>query len=301
MRLPSLNALRAFEAAARHESFVRAANELCVTEGAVSRHIKLLEEELGVTLFRRLTRKVELTDEGHQLLPVVGGAFADISSGAARVAARKLDVKIVSAHTFSIRWLVPRLARHRPERAGIGVQVTTKIYAWEDLLTDEYDMGFACTLDGMPRGLKGVPFLPLRLTPACSPQLLEKTPLDRVPDLAGIALLHTGLDYGDWSLWAERFAEGKLDVERGMRFSDRDAATRSAVMGMGVVICDLTLMQEEIASGQLVTPFPDMVFSSVAADYHAICRDEMWDDPNIIAFYQWLIDERDGDYSRKEN
>ena len=103
MRLPPLNALRAFEAAARHESFARAASELCVTEGAVSRHVRLLEGELGVPLFRRLTRKVELTPHGQQFLPTVSEAFASIASGAARLAAAKCDFRITCSQTLALR------------------------------------------------------------------------------------------------------------------------------------------------------------------------------------------------------
>lgn len=296
MRLPSLNALRAFEAAARHESFARAANELCVTEGAVSRHIKLLEEDLGVTLFRRLTRKVELTAEGRQLLTVVGGAFSDIASGAARIASHKSDLKVVSAHTFSIRWLVPRLERFHARNPEFRLQLTTKVYQWDDLLTDEYDLGFACTLAEKPKGLKAVPFLPLSLTPACSPSYLAQLPEPRRPeDLAKVTLLHTGIDHGDWQLWAGAFGNGMIDVSGGVSFSDRDSAFRAAVMGLGVVIGDLTFIQEELASGALVTPFADLICREASADYHIICRDEAWNDPRVRVLYEWLTEERDSD------
>ena len=109
MRLPPLNALRAFEAAARHESFARAASELHVSEGAVSRHVKLLEEHLGVALFRRRPRGVALTDPGRRLLPDITGSFERIAEAAARVTAADGAMKVMAPVTLGARWLVPRL------------------------------------------------------------------------------------------------------------------------------------------------------------------------------------------------
>ena len=293
MRLPSLNALHAFEAAARHESFAKAAQELCVTEGAVSRHIKVLEDELGVVLFHRLTRKVELTDEGRRLLPVLGDAFASIASGVAQVSAGKHDLKIISAHTLSLRWLVPRLEKFRALSPGFGVDLTTKFYSWDEFVSRDFDVGFSCTVAAMPKGLNAVRFIGVALTPACAPRILAGKPLACVADLANFNLLHTSEDHYDWSCWAGLFGAPGFVVARGQIYPNRDMAAQAAVMGEGVAIADMNLMKSEFESGRLVAPFPDMIYSSPDDDYSFICRDELRNDPRVRIFYEWLVTERD--------
>jgi LysR family glycine cleavage system transcriptional activator len=293
MRLPSLNALRAFEAAARHESFARAAHELCVTEGAISRHIKVLEDELGVVLFHRLTRKVELSDEGKRLLPVLGEAFAAIASGVARVSAGRHDLKVISAHTLSLRWLVPRLEKFRALNPGFGVDLTTKFYSWDEFVSRDFDVGFACTLAAMPKGINAVRFIEVALTPACAPRLVAENAMVKVTDLAAVNLLHSSEDHYDWAHWAGKFGGSDFVVARGQVYPNRDMAAQAAVMGEGVAIADMSLMKSEFDSGRLVAPFPAMIYGSPEDDYSFICRDALRNDSRVRVFYDWLVQERD--------
>jgi len=292
MRLPSLNALRAFEAAARHESFSRAASELCVTEGAISRHIKLLEEELGVLLFHRLTRRVELTQEGQRLFPILGSAFSTIATAANGIASRKADLRIVSAHTLSLRWLVPRLEKFRKIDPGFDVELTTKFCTWDEFVARSYDVGLTCTVGGLPKGIKAVTILPLALTPACAPQFLDRKKLKTVNDLAKVNLLHASEDFYDWRKWAKRFCPEDFVVTRGEVYPNRDMAAQAAMMGEGVTLSDLTLMQEDFDNGKLVAPFPDLIYGSVEDDYHFVCPEERWKDARVVAFFDWLNAER---------
>lgn len=301
MRLPPLNALRAFEAAARHESFARAASELCVTEGAVSRHVRLLEGELGVPLFRRLTRKVELTPHGQQFLPTVSEAFASIASGAARLAAAKCDFRITCSQTLALRWLVPRLSGFRDRHPEIRLQLTSKSNNWADFMGDSYEIGIYCSVRGLPAEFESRYFLPSELTPVCAPRVLADEALRQPEHLAKCTLLHsTGCHY-DWQIWARAFGLGSIDAERGAAFPNLDMASQVAVLGEGVLLGDLTFNRREIAEGKLVAPFPDMVLKDDAEAYHVVARRESWSDPRVVAFYEWLIEERDADYSRNTN
>jgi LysR family transcriptional regulator, glycine cleavage system transcriptional activator len=287
MRLPSLNALRAFEAAARHESFARAAEALFVTEGAVSRHVKLLEEDLGVPLFRRLTRKVELTPAGRDLYPVISGAFQSMADGVQRAAARALTLKVASGPSFSIRWLVPRLERFRRLHPDIQVVLTTAVFTWEDLL-DDYDMGLSCGDNGIPPVLTAERVLPSRLTPVCVPRLAEGLAGNPLDMLASVELLHSTADRLDWRTWSARCLGGRLNVDRGQAFDTLDMAIKAATFGEGVVIGDLALIGEELASGALVAPYPDHVAAHPRDDYYVVFRSAEAEEPRIAAFRAWL-------------
>lgn len=295
MRLPSLNALRAFEAAARHESFAKAAHELCVTEGAISRHIKVLEEELGVVLFHRMTRKVELTQQGQRLLPVLGKAFAAIAYGVAQVSAGKHDLKVISAHTLSLRWLVPRLEKFRALDPGFGVDLTTKFYSWDEFVNRDFEVGFTCTLVAVPKGICAERFIEVALTPACAPRLLAEKPLATVADLASFNLLHSSEDYYDWNRWAHKFGGADFSVARGQAYPNRYMAAQAAVIGEGIAIADLSLMKNEFESGRLTAPFPTMIYGSPEDDYSFICRDALRSDPRVQIFCDWRLKERDAE------
>jgi len=293
MRLPSLNALRAFEAAARYESFARAASELCVTEGAISRHIKLLEGELGVSLFRRLTRRVELTEQGRQFLPVVGEAFASIAEGAARVSSSTADLRIIACSTFSIRWLLPRLWRFRRLNPGFQLQLLTKSFSTEELWTNDWDVGLAYGSYGFPSTMKAVSFLPTELTPVCTPRFLEKFAITTPKDLCELCILHSSKDRYDWKLWAKAYGGPDLQVDHGQVYPTRQMAFEVALLGEGVAIGDLTLLQDELAQAKLVTLFPGKAVTSEKENIHVICANETWADARTETFYKWLVEERE--------
>jgi LysR family glycine cleavage system transcriptional activator len=298
MRLPSLNALRAFEAAARHESFARAASELCVSEGAVSRHVKLLEEELGVPLFRRLVRRVELTDRGRQLMGVVSQAFASIAEGTARIGAGRTDLKIIAAHTPSIRWLVPRLERFRRRGDDFQLQLVTRMWEWDEFLTGDYDLALSC--GRMPdepyrKQLRCERLMPATLTPLCTPRMAAALALTHPRQLAEADLVHSSEDYYDWQSWTRTCGLEDLDIARGQIYPNRDMAVQAAVLGEGIAIGELAFVQEELATGKLVVPFPHLIHRSERDDYYIVGRTEVWHDPRVEAFYRWIIEERAGE------
>jgi LysR family glycine cleavage system transcriptional activator len=298
MRLPSLNALRAFEAAARHESFARAAAELCVTEGAISRHVKLLEEELGVSLFRRLVRKVELTDKGRQLQVVAGQAFATISEGTARIETGKTDLRIIASHTPSIRWLVPRLERFRQRGDNFRLQLVTKMWEWDEFLNGDYDLALSCGHwpdETYRKELRAERLMPATLTPLCAPRVAEDLALGDPRQLAAADLIHSSEDYYDWRNWIRSCGLGDLDVARGQIYPNRDMAVQAAMLGEGLAIGELAFLREEIATGKLMVPFPDLIHRSERDDYYIVGRKEVWYDPRVEAFYSWIIEESAGE------
>jgi LysR family glycine cleavage system transcriptional activator len=287
MRLPSLNALRAFEAAARHQSFVRAAAELHVTEGAISRHVKLLEEELGLPLFIRRPRQVELTEHGRKLLPTLSRAFKTIAQGCADVAAEAPKLKLLSQPSFSIRWLIPRLDRFRDDHPGIVVNVTTGLYEWPEAVGGGYDLVFGCGPD-CPEGFEAMFVVPATMTPVCSPRLLRDRAIATPADLARFNLLHTTPDRRDWRIWLEEFRVSDVDLMNGETFPVLDMAIQAAVLGQGVAMGELTLLGDEIESGKLVCPLPDMVLRRPSEDYYVYGPKAIWDKPRVLAFRRWL-------------
>ena len=287
MRLPSLNALKAFEAAARHQSFARAAAELHVTQGAISRHVKLLEEEVGLPLFIRRPRKVELTEHGRKLLPVLSKAFKTIASGFADVAAEAPKLKLLSQPSFSIRWLIPRLDRFRQDHPAIPVNITTGIYEWPDAIGGGYDLAFGCGPE-CPEGWEAMLVVPATMTPVCSPRLLKNKTIATPADLAGFNLLHTSPDRRDWRIWLSEFSVDDVDPMSGETFPVLDMAIQAAVLGQGIAMGDLTLLSDEIGGGKLVCPLSDLALRRDTEDYYVYGPSARWNKPRVLAFREWL-------------
>jgi LysR family transcriptional regulator, glycine cleavage system transcriptional activator len=176
-RLPPLNALRAFEAAGRHQSFARAADELHVTHGAVSRHVRLLEQHLGVALFHRRAHGVELTGQGRALLPELTASFERIGLAARKVAADR-EIRVVAQPTLAARWLVPRLQRLHDLHPDLRVSLGLFLEGYDEFYRGGFDLGFGCheTERGRPEGIEAVPLRRLVLAPVCAPALLRGAP-----------------------------------------------------------------------------------------------------------------------------
>ena len=293
MRLPSLNALRAFEAAARHQSILRAAEELCVSQGAVSRHVKLLEEDLGVQLFRRLPRGIELTEQGRRFLPVLTDAFEAIVIGARQISSSKQELRIICPPTLSIRWLVPRLGRFKERYPDIQVRLTTAMYEWEDFLNGDYDLGFDCgDPHTRPSGLEAVTVLPEIMMPVCAPALLQGSDGLREPaDLAKVTLLHSTPDHRDWTRWLQAFGVKGVDSRSGEVFPSLDMAVKAAALGQGVTIGDLILTAAEIERGEVVMPFAEMRLETDFEGYCLYGPAGCWTHPKIAAFKTWILEE----------
>ena len=292
MRLPPLNSLRAFEAAARHRGYVGAAEELHVTRGAVSRHVKLLEAHLGVALFKRLPKGLELTGHGRRFLPVLTEAFARITDEARRISRSGADLRIICPPTFSIRWLIPKLDRFREEHPDIHIRLTTDFYGEAGFDASEYDLGFAINnRRKRPADIRSLPLLPTSVSPACTPRFLrENGPLTRPEDIAGKKLLHENPKHEDWKAWLAHFKVEGVDPESGDAFPNLDMAVKAAVMGTGIVMGDLLLCQEEFRAGTLVMPFQDMKCETDGW-LCLIGREDRWSDPMVEAFKHWIAEE----------
>lgn len=288
-RLPSLNGLRAFEAAARHLSFTKAAEELNVTQTAISHQIKRLEEELGLRLFIRQNRALALTNEGREYLPGIRAAFQDLRLATERLKRRENEnVLIVSTLTsLAAKWLVPRLSKFQELHASIDVRVTTST-ALVDFARDGVDVGIRYGLGQWP-GLRSDWLMADELFPVCNPALLESDrPLRNVDDLADHTLLHTSDAYeDDWRLWLT--AAGKpvnLSRHPGLTFDLIFMTVQAAIDGLGVAMGRTAYVEADIAKGRLVVPF-DLVIPSEAG-FYLVCPQANSDQPKITAFRNWL-------------
>ncbi|WP_029007669.1 transcriptional regulator GcvA [Azospirillum halopraeferens] len=284
--LPPLHALRAFEAAARHLSFSRAADELCVTQGAISRQVQSLEEWLGAPLFRRLTRRVELTEEGRLLLPVLSRSFDHMAETMARLTARGRDLRIRVAFSFGIRWLMPRLGHFQARHPDVQVRVTVGWTNHTDVDPQEFDA--AITFSPAQPGAAAVEVLPERLTVICAPALAAglRTPAD----LAGIPLLHGCSEGRDWDLWLAAAGLPTPDaLRRGAVFDAMDPALQAAASGLGATVADRVLAAADVAAGRLALPFPGI--EATSGSYWFVCPEGTADRPAIAAFRDWLLAE----------
>lgn len=297
MRLPPLNALRAFEAAARHGGYIGAADELCVTRGAISRQVKLLEEHLGTALFHRQAKGVALTDAGARLLPVLTEAFGRIGVQAARIAEGAGDLRVICPPATSIRWLLPRLDGFRRAHPDIRVRLTTDFHGGGGFDATEFDIGFS--VEHWPNrapGLQVQALFPVLLTPACAPGLLERAgPLKTPGDLARLTLLHETPAHADWTDWVRTFGVDGVDPAAGLEFPNLDMAVKAAVMGAGVVMADLVLCRDELAAGALVAPFPEMTCASPLGAICLLGPRDRWEDPRVAAFRGWAMAEAAAD------
>lgn len=298
MKLPSLNALRAFEAAARHEGFVGAAEELHVTRGAVSRQVKLLEEQLGLPLFHRTGQGVILSGAGRRLLPVLSDSFRRIAEETRRITAGQTDLRIICPPATSIRWLLPRLDHFRAAHPEIPIRLTTDFHACHGLDTQEYDVSF-CSVNWPNRAdnIEVVPLFPVLITPACAPSLLANGPKLRCPeDLCNYLLLHETPSHADWTDWIRTFDVPGLEAAAGSDFPNLDMSTKAAVMGLGIAMADLALNRDELEAGALVMPFPEMICELRFGDICLLVNRELRNDPKIRLFREWVVEVARGDH-----
>jgi len=294
-RLPSLNALRAFEAAGRHLSFSKAAEELHVTPAAVGHQVKALEQDLGVVLFDRLNRALQLTASGQSLLPGVSDVFYRLTEVVQtfrrRDANRPLTVSMPPS--FGASWVIPRLERFRDRHPDIDVRLDADNRI-VDLIHDDVDVGLRYGLGDYP-GMRVDSLLSEEVFPVCSPRLLEgEHPLRELEDLRRHTLLHVdGFvqdDYWpDWDMWLRSAGMSDLEVRRSLRFSQTTLALQAAVAGQGVALGSRVLAGNELAQGRLVRPFAHGTRMSFA--YYMVCPEALADEPRIAAFREWIIEE----------
>lgn len=287
-RIPPLNGLRAFEATARHLSFTKAADELCVTQGAVSRHVKNLEEYLGVTLIQRNTRHLSLTDAGTTMLSGLTMAFNTIASTTATVTKQRKDFNLLVSSSFAMLWLIPRLQRFEEDAANPHVRITTR-GGMIDFDRDNFDAGIIYG-DGQWPGVEAELVLREHLVPVCSQALLKGDhPLTRIENLKHHTLLHPSTDHRDWRTWLQAREISDVDPDEGLAFETMDAALRAASSGHGIAISDLSLIQDELKTQWLLQPFPESFYSG--RGYYLVYQRQHAEQPQFARFRHWLLEE----------
>lgn len=299
-RLPPLNALRAFEAAARHLSFTKAAEELFVTQAAVSHQIKALEEMLGVRLFRRYNRRLELTQAGRGYLPPLSDAFDMMAAATSRLrpAAESGQLKVSTLQSFATKWLIPRLTRFRAIHPDIDPMISTS-HRLVDMESEDFDLAIRDGLGAYPR-LHVVPLMGDRAFPVCSPRLLEGPHALRAPaDLARHVLLHDLLvsreEQGpNWRNWLKHAQVAGVDAEKGPAYNDTAMALQAAVAGQGVALARQSLVVDDLRAGLLVCPFgPEL---PTRFSWYFVCAPASAEQPKVGAFLEWLQDEISRDF-----
>ena len=289
LHLPPLAALRAFEAAARHLSFTRAADELHVTQTAISHQIRGLEERLGVRLFRRLPRGLVLTDEAQRYLPGLRDAFARLEAATAELLARRTGGTLTASvlPSFAAKWLVPRLGRFRAANPDIDLRISTSQHL-VDFAREDVDIGLRMGRGHYP-GLRVDRLFGETLVPVCSPALLAgEPPLRRPQDLKHHVLLHEDDETG-WRLWLELAGVEDVDVSHGLTFTDAAMGVQAAAEGQGVALGRTALAAWDIAAGRLVRPFDVSMPHDLA--YYLVCPEASAERPRIAAVRAWLLGE----------
>jgi LysR family glycine cleavage system transcriptional activator len=288
-RLPSLNGLRAFEAAARHLSFTQAAAELNVTQTAISHQIRRLEEELGIRLFVRQNRALSLTPQARDYLPGVRAAFNDLRLATDRLLRKDEHVLTVSTlASLAAKWLLPRLSAFQETHPGIDVRITTST-ALVDFKSGDVDAAIRYGRGDWP-GLHADWLMADQLFPVCSPALLTgKRPLRCPEDLRDHVLLHTSnANSDDWRLWLTAAGlPANISRQPGLTFDLILMTVQAALDGIGVAMGRTSYVEADIAKGRLVVPFK--ITLPANAGFYLVCPEATADTPKLAAFRQWLI------------
>jgi LysR family glycine cleavage system transcriptional activator len=292
-RLPSLKALRAFEAAARHGSLTAAARELYVTPAAISHQIKGLEADLGVALMTRVGSDYRLSETARSALPLLRGGFDQIAEAVRLLrsdeAARLLTITVGT--TFASTWLVGRLGRFKAAAPDVEVRLHTTDRV-VDFARDGVDVAIRFG-PGDYRGLTAIRLFDEEIYPVCSPRLLETgPPLETPADLARHTLLHVEwtLHRGetfDWESWLRAAGAAEVDFSRGPRFSHTSIALIAAEQGQGLALGSDALAADALAAGRLIRPFA--LSLPLAFAYHLVYPEAHGAVPKIAAFRDWIL------------
>jgi LysR family glycine cleavage system transcriptional activator len=302
-QLPPLNAVKAFEAAARHLNFNRAAEELCVTQGAISRQIKILEEHYGATLFHRRPRSIVLTDAGNLLLPAVRAAFDELDTASRRLRGieRSRVLTISSTPSFAIKWLYPRLFRFNEAEPEIEVR-TLNVVRTVDFSHEDLDVAIRIgrpDASGEPQfmmaplnalnGIRVTRLMDDRPIPVCSPAFFHRhRPFRSLADIDEGLLIHMASRLDAWANWYR--AEGHPEPQlRKHVYGHFFLGVEAALHGLGIALVPHVHVRDDISAGRLVMPFDKRPDSAEA--YYLLCRERQWRTPKIVAFRRWVVAE----------
>lgn len=292
-RLPSLNALKAFEAAARHGSFTRAAQELCVTQGAVSQQVKGLEAQIGLRLFNRERQGLVITEAGRLYLAVVRDAFDRLRLGTERLLERGngSTLTVTTSPNFAAKWLVHRLGRFAAAHPDIDLRISASLQH-VDFAREDFDLAIRHG-DGEWPGLHVTRLCTEELFPVCSPQLLRgRAALRRPHDIVRHTVLHTN-DATEWGAWLERAGVDARTVGAGIVFNQASMAIDAAVDGHGIALARTALASWDLRAGRLVRPFT--LTLAVPYAFWIVCPLGTSELPKIAAFRAWALGEAAND------
>lgn len=288
-RLPPLNALKSFEAAARHESFTRAAEELCVTQGAVSHQVKALEAELGLKLFNRERQRLVITEAGREYLVVVRDALDRIAMGTERLLQRQSSgaLTVSTSPDFAAKWLVHRLGRFSEAHPDIDLRISATMHH-VDFTREEVDIAVRHG-DGNWPSLDVTRLCPEELFPVCSPKLLDSRHRIKGPrDILKYPLLHIG-NRRDWVSWLDAVGVEDAAVSQGPVLNRDSMAIDAAVDGQGFVLARTTLASWDLLTGRLVMPLP--LSLKLPRTYWIVCPKVNSQLPKVTTFRDWLLAE----------
>ena len=286
--------LRAFEAVARHLNFRAAAEEMALTQSAVSRQIQSLEEDVGVPLFLRHTRAVELTSAGAQLLLAVSQSLPRIDAAVRQIrqSAGRRTVALTTFASFASMWLIPRLEQFQRDNPDIDIRIDASDNT-VDLDVADVDLALRYgPMANMPT--QAVRMFGEQLTPVVSPWLLKTHPLAKPADVADFALIeagdahHTHLEWLTWRRWFDEHGLSKLQPKRWLYFNYAYQMVQAALTGQGVVLARLPLVAESLANGDLLEPLPRLRMDSPMA-YWMVVGPRSAQRPEIRAFCEWLM------------
>jgi LysR family transcriptional regulator, glycine cleavage system transcriptional activator len=295
-RLPPLNAIKAFEAAARLGSFTRAAKELGVTHGAVSRQIRLLEDWLGSRLFLRTSRNAVPTQMGLDLLSAAGPVLDRLAAVSQRLRNRAPatgTLRVSALPTFAMRWLIPRLPEFQRDHPNLELRIVTA-----STPAEQFRMDVDVVISGPSRqpGWVRTRFLGEAYLPLLSPNLMKERPLRACADLARHTLLHAATRREMWLRWLAAAGVPELKPGREQVFEHFYFAIQAALEGLGVIMGPVALVSEELRSGRLVTPIRDPVLKTRGYFFYA--PEPMSDAPASVAIRDWLV--RAGSLAERE-
>lgn len=299
MKLPvHLNALRAFEASARHQSFSAAAAELHVTPAAVGQLVRTLEDWLGTPLFLRNSSgkaRLVVTEAAEQALPDIRAGFDRLALGLELLkegsASGVLTVTVSPA--FAAKWLLPRIDRFQAAWPDMDVRLDTSLKA-VDFVAQRIDIGVRYGLGRWP-GLTAEKLMEEEVYPVCSPKLLRERSLDKPEYLAHETLIHdlsmdNHADFPSWETWLLRAGMTDASGKRGMKINNSAAVLQAAAEGHGIALARSVMARDDLSSGRLVRLFPDITFPSQLA-YYVVYRPECSSRPKLLAFRDWLVKE----------
>ncbi len=285
-RLPSLNAIRAFEAVARHLSFKSAAAELHVTPSAISHQIRLLETELGVELFIRRANSITLTEAAERMLPQLTAGFDLIRRTVApeTISERERLLQVTMLPTFAARWFLPRMQRlhHQNPAFRISIDASAEVV---DFQQSRFDCGIRNGCGNWP-GLLADRLFGEYLTPVCSPRILR----ERHNDFTARPMLHIQTRPRDWPVWLATAGLTKNSSKEDIWLSSRSLAIQGAIEGLGYALADPSFIADDLASGRLSSPYPK-VQSASTGTYYLVYSEDSLRNHAFRQFRNWLLQE----------